>query len=171
MTRTQSFRHAYWEHHFQPTTRNIKQIFPKTNERTERLSRKRKEIIAKLQAHEKARREAELKRRAERLLAQQNNTNVESDSEDDSEDSDSDRNESIANSIMRSTMIGTTRTRKDDDFDFGQTNKSHTICIPSAEHHKGEAAVTCKNADSNSDDFTAGYAFSFLTEWANEDKR
>eukprot|EP00985_Skeletonema_marinoi_P030244 scaffold31226_cov153-Skeletonema_marinoi.AAC.1 len=166
MTRTQSFRHAYWEHHFQPTTRNIKQIFPKVNERTERLSKKRKEIIAKLQAHEKARREAELKRRAERLLAQQNNTKVESDSDDDSDESDSVRNESIANSIMRSTMVGTTRTRKDDE--PGLEQKGQTICVPTVNHHHAAATST---TDAESNDFTAGFAFSFLSEWANEDKR
>lgn len=160
MTRTQSFRHAYWEHHFQPTTRNIKQIFPKTNERTERLSKKRKEIIAKLQAHEKARRDAELKRRAERVKAQQNNTNVDSDSDEDSDESDSVRNESIASSIMRSTMVGTTRRRGEES---GQALKSQTICDPTAKQHHAAAG-----SSTETDDFTAGFAFSFLSEWANE---
>jgi hypothetical protein len=168
MTRTQSFRHAYWEHHFQPTTRNIKQIFPKTNDRTERLSKKRKEIIAKLQAHEKARREAEHKRRAERLMAQQNNTNnVESDSDDDSDESDSVRNESIANSIMRSTMVGTTRISRRVE----EPLKSQTICVSTAKHHQAAAGSTTDaetEIKPKSDDFTAGFAFSFLSEWANE---
>ena len=168
MTRTQSFRHAYWEHHFQPTTRNIKQVFPEVNERTERLSKKRKEIIAKLQAHEKARREAELKRRAERILAQQNNTKVDSDSDEDSTESDGVRNESIANSIMRSTMVGTTRTKRDEL--FGGDQKSQTICVPSANHHN-TAATSTTGLQPKSDDFTAGFAFTFLSEWVNENKR
>ena len=169
MTRTQSFRHAYWEHHFQPTTRNIKQIFPEANERTERLSKKRKEIIAKLKALEKERRESELKRRAERILAQQNNTKVdlESDSDDDSDDSDV-RIESIANSIMRSTMVGTSRTKRDEM--FGREQKSQTICVLSAKHHNTVATSTT-GVQPNSDDFTAGFAFSFLSDWANENKR
>lgn len=168
MTRTQSFRHAYWEHH-SPDPRNIKQVFPKVNERTERLSKKRKEIIAKLHAHEKARREAELKRRAERILAQQNNIKVGSDSDDDSDESDSVRNESIATSIMRSTMVGTTRAKRDELL-FGQEQKSHTICVPSASDHS-TTSTTAGHQPKSSDDFTAGFAFSFLSEWANENKR
>jgi len=169
MTRTQSFRHAYWEHHFQPTTRNIKQVFPKVNERTERLSKKRKEIIAKLQAHEKAQREAELKRRAERLLAQQNNTKVDTDSDDDSDENDSIIAESISNSIMRSTMAmaGTARTKRDGE--LGQEQKSQTVCVPSAKHQNSAVASTpTPGLEPKSNDSTAGFAFSFLSEWANE---
>src|SRR6056300_1757716 len=90
MTRTQSFRQAYWEHHYQPTTRGIKQVFPETNERTERRSKKRKEILAKLIANEKMKREAELRRRAEKIMSQQskNDNIVESDSDDENLDSD-----------------------------------------------------------------------------------
>ncbi len=163
MTRTQSFRHAYWEHHFQPTARNIKQVFPEVNERTERLAAKRKEIIAKLQAHEKAKREAELKRRAERLLKQQNNTKVDTDSDDDSDENDSMIAESISNSIMRSTMAisGTARTKRDAELE--QEQESQTICIPSAKYQNSADASTP----------TAGLqpksgTFSFLSDWANE---
>lgn len=164
MTRTQSFRHAYWQHHFQPTTRNIKQVFPPVNERTERLSKKRKEIIAKIQAHEMARREAELKRRAERLLAQQNNTKVDTDSDDDSDENDSIMADSISNSIMRSTMAmaGTARTKR--DVELGKEQKSQTICVPSAKHQNSAEAST----PTGSNDNPAGGAFSFLSEWANE---
>lgn len=169
MTRTQSFRHAYWEHHFQPTTRNIKKVFPQVNERTERLSMKRKEIIAKIQAHEKAQREAELKRRAERILAQQNNTKVDTDSDDDSDENDSIIAESISNSIMRSTMAmaGTARTKR--DVELGQEQKSQTICIPSAKHqNSADASTPTAGLQPESNDNSAGFAFSFLSEWANE---
>ena len=99
-------------------------------------------------------------------MAQQNNTKVESDSDDDSDESDSGRNESIANSIMRSTMVGTTRTRRGEEPGHAALLKSQTICVPSA---KAAAAADATDTQSKSDDdFTAGFAFSFLSEWAND---
>ena len=166
MTRTQSFRHAYWEHHFQPTTRIIKQVFPETNEGTERRIKKRKEILAKITANEKAKREAELRRRAEKLLSQQNNNSiVESESDDESDDEGS----SIASCVMRSTIIGTTRRRVDGTFDNARSRQ--TICAPPSKHHgEGTVLTSETRTQPKTDNFTTGFAFSFLSEWANEDK-
>ena len=170
MTRTQSFRQAYWEHHYQPTTRGIKQIFPETNERTERRSKKRKEILAKLIANEKMKREAELRRRAEKIMSQQskNDNIVESDSDDENLDSD-DESESldvIANSIMRSTMIGGASSRPRRLVGEEQLPRSQTICVQSA---KSSVATDTREQSSSDKDFTAGFAFSFINQWSNSE--
>ena len=166
MTRTQSFRQAYWEHHYQPTTRGIKQVFPETNERTERRSKKRKEILAKLIANEKMKREAELRRRAEKIMSQQskNDNIVESDDESADSDDESESLDVIANSIMRSTMIGGASQRPKE-----QLPRSHTICVQSAKQAASSAATDTREQSSSDKDFTAGFAFSFINQWSNSD--
>jgi hypothetical protein len=143
-------------------------VFPETNERTERRSKKRKEILAKLIANEKMKREAELRRRAEKIMSQQQSKNdniVESDSDDENLDSD-DESESldvIANSIMRSTMIGgaSQRPRRQE-----QLPRSQTICVQSA---KSSVATDTREQSSSDNDFTAGFAFSFINQWSSTD--
>lgn len=88
LTRSKAFRQAYWKHHCQTTTQSIKKLdFKPHNERTERLNRKRREILAKIQATEKAERETELRRRAERVMSHSLESTV---TEELSDESDSD---------------------------------------------------------------------------------
>lgn len=96
-TRTKAFRQAYWRYHCQPTLKGIKKLeFSQLDERTERLNTKRREILTKIQATEKARRETELRRRAERVM----NHSVES------EESDESDSEIIASPVSEQRDLG-----------------------------------------------------------------
>mmetsp|Transcript_24861 Transcript_24861/g.52052 ORF Transcript_24861/g.52052 Transcript_24861/m.52052 type:complete len:266 (+) Transcript_24861:253-1050(+) len=94
MTRPHAFRQAYWRHHCKPTVRAIEKLeIHQLNERKERLNKKRKEILAKIRAKEKVRREKDIRRRAERVLNRHSNNVIES--EESGDDSDSELEEHL----------------------------------------------------------------------------
>jgi len=86
MTRSKAFRFAYWKHHREQTMRSVKKFEFGQDERNGRLSKKRREILNKMEATARARKESELRRRAERVSL---NHSLESIDDDSMEESDS----------------------------------------------------------------------------------
>ena len=105
MTRPRAFRQAYWKHHCKPTIRAIEKLeMHQMDERKERLNKKRKEILAKIRAKEKVRREKDIRRRAERVLNRHTNSGIES--EESGDDSESELDEQLGNmSLLSSSQL------------------------------------------------------------------
>lgn len=173
MTRSKAFRFAYWQHHRDPIMKSIKKIqigFDGTC-RTERL-KKRREILSRIEATNRARKESELLRRAERVM--DDSLDIDGDSESDSE-------------IILSSSNSEQRSLRGNVLPQLPSQDGSNVMSPlstSSDRGKGVKAeqndvlpqlkrVTMTKRDltpkgkANSDDS----AFSFLSDWSKKDKQ
>jgi len=169
MTRPRAFRQAYWRHHCQPTIRAIEKLeISQRNERKERLNKKRKEILAKMRAKEKARREKDIRRRAERVL----NRNHGIESEESGDDSESELEEQLgmmtllssSSQLSRDSSPGNRKTLigKPKRSDEPRRNRRTIMGNPWQSQIQEDALNV--EVDSAADDD----AFSFLSEWGKQ---
>lgn len=172
MTRPRAFRQAYWRHHCKPTVRAIQKLeISQANERKEHLNKKRKEILAKMRAKEKIRREKDIRRRAERVL----NRNHGIESEESADDSESELEEQLgmmnlmsSSQLSRDSSPGSRKTlrsgfpnmpKRSDD-----PRRNRRTMMGNLGQPQIQKDVLNVEDDSAADDD----AFSFLSEWGKQ---
>ena len=198
MTRTKAFRQAYWKYHCQPTTRGIKKLaFAQFDERTERLKTKRKEIISRVQTTEKARREAELRRRADRVMKHHS---VESDESDESDTESTNlitaltqsRDDKSIGSVssyskkLRLSMAVSTATRpkRSDESNINlpplndrscsskrRTFHENIVNINNSLSIPRDVRTEVSRGKEREDELVNDFTFSFLSEWGKKENR
>ena len=170
MTRNQAFSFEWWKHHKEPTMRSCKKLDFGHDEKNERLSKKRREILLRMEATAKARKESELRQRAERVMNQQ--TSLESMEEDDESESEL--------TISRMPQLPS-----HDEEKAGMsplTSSSNRRIGPRSSIMGGARSKTAlppisrrstmrKSDDSSSKENTKDSAFSFLEEWNTTSKK
>lgn len=166
MTRPRAFRQAYWRHHCKPTVRAIEKLeLSQSNERKNRLNKKRKEILAKIRAKEKVRREKDIRRRAERVLNHHSDGGIESDDSRDESESELEEQLGMMNLLSHSSHSGESSPCR------GRITTRSTI-VNSARRNRrtlvGQKAPSQISPSLNSEDEVGPEddAFSFLSEWS-----
>lgn len=164
MTRPRAFRQAYWRHHCKPTVRAIGKLeISQANERKEHLNKKRKEILAKMRAKEKVRREKDIRRRAERVL----NRNHGIESEESGDDSESELDEQLGmmnllssshSQLTRDSSPGARKTIRLDP------RRNRRTIMGNLGPSQIQKEVLNVEDDAAADDD----AFSFLSEWGKQ---
>jgi hypothetical protein len=176
MTRSEAFRFAYWKHHREPTMRSIKKLEFGHDESHERLSKKRKEILSRIEASNRAKKELELRRRAERVM----NHSLESMDDDSVEESDAE------SSFVQSNLPQLPSQDQDDHTAMSPLSVSNrrkgsrasmlsgvkredtakTILPPIS----SKRSTMIKRIDDSRGKENTNSAFSFLSEWGNVKK-
>jgi hypothetical protein len=170
-TRSQAFKRAYWRYHCKPIVQSIEKSFPSPpkgkelkDERKERLSRKRVEILAKVRSG--CGRQAVMTRRAGMALSGQTNGGIElngsSNSGIESEESGDENESELEEQLGRITLIATSPPRQPGGVSPGRTNaKSSSLDFTPRTSddanknrrttiHAEEETVRCENqADEN----------------------
>jgi len=172
MTRTLAFRQAYWRHHCKPTVRSIEKLeIHQLDERKERLNRKRKEILSKIRTKEAHRRQADMRRRAERVLNRHSNSGIESDESGDDSESDE-----LDEQLGRMSLICPPQSSSDDKSGSSSPGRRKMMRPSIAIMPKGDARRNRRTIiggaggqpqaleDSQEDEF----AFSFLSDWGKD---
>lgn len=168
MTRPRAFRQAYWRYHCKPTVRAIEKLeISQANERKERLNKKRREILAKMRAKEKVRREKDIRRRAERVL----NRNHGIESEESGDDSESELEEQLgmmtllsSSQLSRDSSPGNRKTLLGKPKRSDDPRRNRRTLMGNLGHSQIQKDAFNVEDDSTADDD----AFSFLSEWGKQ---
>lgn len=138
-TRSQAFKRAYWRYHCKPIVQSIEKSFPSPqkgkelkDERKERLSGKRVEILAKVRSG--CGRQTVMTRRAEMALSGQTNGGIKlngsSNSGIESEESGDEHEPELEEQLGRITLLATSPPRQPGGVSPGRTNtKSSSLDI------------------------------------------
>jgi hypothetical protein len=161
--------------------RTIKKLEFGQTERNERLGKKRAEILSRMEATQKARRDAELLRRAERVI----NHSLESMEEDSAEESESEVEHPRGplskgftlpqlpplENAERSTISPLSNRRKNRSSVIGACSTPKNTLLPSLLGGKRVTSVS-KWDDARGKENSDDSSFSFLSDWSKDkDKR
>ena len=152
MTRSRSFRQAYWKHHAKPTIREVEKLDIKSiDERKERLNHKRREILERIRTKEAHKRQQDMRRRAERVLSGRMH---DEDSNDES-DEDSEMDESFS---MLSLSPESSR----------KSMRPSLAMMPKGQGRRTLLLSKDSSQEESSNSEHEESAFSFLSEWGKE---
>ena len=174
MTRSKAFRHAFWRHHKEPTMKTVKKL-EFGDKRNEKMYKKRTEILSRIEATTRARKESELRRRAERVM-NHSMESMEDDSESDSESvipsADDGVNLQDDDSVAMNPLSPSSNRRKARTSMFGapkmkrQDEPINKISLPPL-----RVTMTSRSNESRGKENTDESAFSFLSDWSKKDKQ
>lgn len=159
MTRPRAFRQAYWKHHCKPTIRAIEPMFQ--DDRKERLNKKRKEILAKIRKSEARKREADMRRRVEKIY--HSNSGIDSEESGDESESELELTEQMNSLSMSSPSSQTSREGR-------KTIRSSILSKRSDDSRRSRRTIVGNLPKADVDE-EPNDAFAFLSEWASTDQK
>jgi hypothetical protein len=162
MTRSRAFQQAFWKHHARDSFREVERLEINNDHRQERerLNMKRKEILARIKAKEAKKRQADMRKRAERFM------NRDSSGIDDVSDESDDDSEIDTEQIGRLGMLSLSPSSP-----ISSPYSSHAIMNTRrtgvSQQEKTEEEEVCK-VPVEVEVKRHQSAFSFLSEWGKE---